>query len=93
MERFAKLFETHGHQILVKKGENTNGDFALCVSTMFNGEEMSLNMGFGDNEDKMNHALDLFTQEQADAFGKVFEGKTNAFEALESLTDTGEIKK
>lgn len=87
MERFAKLFETHGRQILVKKGENSDGDCALCISTMFDGTEMSLNLGFGDNEDAMNHALESFTQEQADVFGKKFEGQTSVFEAVKKLTN------
>lgn len=87
MERFAKLFETHGRQILVKKGENSDGDCALCISTMFDGAEMSLNLGFGDNEDAMNHALESFTQEQADVFGKKFEGQTSVFEAVKKLTN------
>ncbi|EAZ1917384.1 hypothetical protein BZD31_22885 [Salmonella enterica] len=90
MERFAKLFETHGRQILVKKGENSDGDCALCISTMFDGAEMSFNLGFGDNEDEMNNALDNFTQEQADVFGKKFEGQTSVFEAFKILTNTDE---
>ncbi|ELY5818848.1 hypothetical protein ACOZZ4_004379 [Cronobacter dublinensis] len=87
MERFAKLFETHGRQILVKKGENSDGDYALSISTMFDGAEMCFNLGFGDNEDALNHALESFTQEQADVFGKKFEGQNNAFEAFKMLTD------
>ena len=90
MERFAKLFESYGRQILVKKGENSDGDYALCISTMFEGAEMSFNLGFGDNEGAMNNALDSFTQEQADVFGKKFEGQTNAFEAFKALTNTCE---
>ncbi|KFC98087.1 hypothetical protein [Leclercia adecarboxylata] len=90
MERFAKLFESHGRQILVKKGENSDGDNALCISTMFDGAEMSFNLGFGDNEEAMDHALESFTQEQADVFGKKFEGQTSAFEAFLALTNTNE---
>lgn len=90
MERFAKLFESYDRQILVRKGENSDGDYALCISTMFDGTEMAFNLGFGDNEDAMDHALDSFTQEQADVFGKKFEGQTNAFEAFKTLTNTSE---
>lgn len=90
MERFAKLFESYGRQILVKKGENSDGDCALCISTMFDGAEMSLNLGFGDNEEAMDNALDAFTQEQADVFGKKFEGQMSAFEAFKQLTNTVE---
>lgn len=90
MERFAKLFESHGRQILVRKGENSDGDCALCISTMFDGAEMSFNLGFGENDEAMDKALEAFTQEQADVFGKKFEGQTNAFEAFKSITNTCE---
>lgn len=90
MERFAKLFESHGRQILVRKGENSDGDCALCISTMFDGAEMSINLGFGEDEDAMNNALEMFSQEQADVFGKKFEGQSSAFEAFKSLTNNSE---
>ncbi|VEC00038.1 Uncharacterised protein [Cedecea lapagei] len=90
MERFAKLFESHGRQILVRKGENSDGECALCISTMFDGAEMSLSLGFGENEEAMSNALESFTQEQADVFGKKFEGQNSAFEAFKSLTNTCE---
>lgn len=90
MERFAKLFESHDRQILVRKGENSDGENALCISTMFDGVEMSFNLGFGDNEEAMDHALESFTQEQADVFGKKFDGQTNAFEAFKMLTGVDE---
>ena len=37
MEQFAKVFESHDRQILVKKGEDSDGDPALCISTMISG--------------------------------------------------------
>lgn len=86
MERFAKVFETHGRQILVRKGGDSDGDAALCVSTMFSGAEMSFNIGFGDNDEALDAALSSFTQEQADYFGKQFEGESSAFEAFKILT-------
>lgn len=88
MERFAKIFESYGRQILVKKGENSDGDYALNISTMFDGAEMCFHLGFGDNESALGHAFDSFTQEQADVFGKKFEGQNSAFEAFKMLTNT-----
>lgn len=88
MERFAKLFESHGRQILVRKGENDDGDCALCISTMLNDSEVSFNIGFGDNETALGEAFEKFTQTQADAFGKEFEGKDNAIDVLNGLKKT-----
>ncbi len=85
MERFAKVFESHGRQILVRKGEDSDGDAALCISTMFSGAEMSINLVFGDNDDALDKALETFEQEQADHFAKQFEGQTSAFEAFNQI--------
>ena len=90
MERFAKVFESHDRQILVRKGEDSDGNAALCISTMFSGTEMNLNLCFGDDEDALDKALDSFSQEQADVFGKKFEGETSAFEAFKQLTNADE---
>jgi len=87
MERFAKVFESHDRQILVRKGEDSDGDAALCISTMFSGAEMSINLCFGDNDDALNKALENFSQEQADHFAKELEGQTSAFEAFKKLTN------
>ncbi|MEY8768987.1 hypothetical protein AB6T85_00840 [Erwinia sp. ACCC 02193] len=86
MERFAKVFEAHDRQILVRKGEDSDGDAALFIITMFEGAEMSLNLNFGDDEEALDKALESFTQEQADHFGKQFEGQTSAFQAFQKLT-------
>lgn len=86
MERFAKVFESHGRQILVRKGENSDGDAALNISTMFSGAEMTISLVFGNNNEVMDKALDDFQQEQADHFAEQFEGQTSAFEAFKSLT-------
>lgn len=86
MERFAKVFESHDRQILVRKGEDSDGDAALCISTMFSGAEMSINLGFGDSDEALDKALEAFGQEQADHFAKQFDGQTSAFEAFKSLT-------
>lgn len=90
MEKFAKVFESHDRQILVRKGEDSDGDAALCISTMFSGAEMSINLSFGDDEDSLDKALESFTQEQADVFGKKFEGQSSAFEAFKQLTNNDE---
>ena len=86
MERFAKVFESHGRQILVRKGENSDGDSALNISTMFSGSEMTISLALGDNSEVLDKALENFEQEQADHFAKQFEGQSSAFEAFQSLT-------
>jgi len=85
MERFAKVFESNDRQILVKKGQDSDGDEALCISTMFSGTEMSINVSFTDDGDSLNKAFDAFSQEQADFFAKKLEGQTSAFEAFSHL--------
>ncbi|HCT6444726.1 hypothetical protein [Enterobacter hormaechei] len=85
MEQFAKVFESHDRQILVKKGEDSDGDPALCISTMISGLEMSININFSDDGDSLNKAFDSFTQDQADFFAKKLEGQTSPFEALKLL--------
>ncbi|WP_313682408.1 hypothetical protein [Pantoea sp.] len=86
MERFAKVFESHDRQILVRKGEDSDGDAALCISTMFSGAEMSININFGDSDAALEKALENFGQEQADHFAKQFEGESSAFEAFQRLS-------
>lgn len=86
MERFAKVFESQGRQILVRKGENSDGEAALNISTMFSGAEMTISLGFGDNDDVVDKALDSFEQEEADHFAQQFEGQESTFEAFQSLT-------
>lgn len=86
MERFAKVFESHGRQILVRKGENSEGDAALNISTMFSGAEMTISLSFGDNDEAMDKALDTFEQQQADRFARQFEGESSAFEAFKAIT-------
>lgn len=86
MEIFAKLFESYGRQILVKTNETSEGDAGLSITTSFQGAEMSLNVGFGDDDDAAKAALNKFTQEQADVFGKQLEGCNDAFEAFSILS-------
>ncbi|WP_432372791.1 hypothetical protein ACRPHP_07125 [Pantoea allii] len=85
MERFAKVFESHGRQILVRKGENSDGDSSLNISTMFSGSEMTISLALGDDTEVLDKALERFEQEQADHFAKQFEGHTSAFAAFKSL--------
>ncbi|WP_447867209.1 hypothetical protein [Rahnella bonaserana] len=85
MERFATLFESHDRQFLVKLDENSDGDAALSITTSFAGAEMSINIGFGDNDEAAKAALEAFKQEQADVFGKKLEGCTTALEAFTLL--------
>jgi len=85
MERFAKVFESHGRQILVRKGENSDGDSSLNISTMFSGSEMTISLALGDNTEALDKALENFEQEHADHFAKQFEGQTSALAAFKSL--------
>lgn len=88
MERFAKVFESNGRQIRVRKGENSDGDAALCISTMFAGHEMTIAIGYDDDEKgALDDDLDRFDQTQADAFVKDFEGDDGPIAILRALTE------
>lgn len=86
MERFAKVFESYGRQFLIRKGENDDGDAALSITTVFEGDEMTVSIGFGDNDDAASKALELYDQKVADVFGKKLEGCGSAFEAFKALS-------
>lgn len=92
MEMFAKLFESHGRQILVTKGEDTDGNPQLQIHMRFDGAGMTIGPCFTDDDAgdaALDHAFDSFGQEEADGFGKLLVGVSSAFEAATRLTRRG----
>lgn len=87
MDRFAKVFESYGRQFLIRKGENDDGDAELSITTVFEGAEMTVSIGFGDNDDAASKALQVFDQKAADVIGNKIEGCGNAFEVFKALSE------
>lgn len=88
MEMFAKLFESHGRQVLVTKAEDSDGNPQLKVTMRFDGAEMSVGPCFSDDEAgdaALDNAFDKFGQEQADVFAQKVEGAENVFDASTRL--------
>lgn len=88
MEMFAKVFESHGRQVLVTKGEDSDGNPQLKVTMRFDGAEMSVGPCFSDDEAgeaALDNAFDKFGQEQADVFAGLVEGAETPFQAAAKL--------
>lgn len=88
MEMFAKVFESHGRQVLVTKAEDSDGKPQLKVTMRFDGAEMSVGPCFTDDDAgdaALDHAFDSFGQEQADVFAGLVEGAKSPFEAAAKL--------
>ena len=88
MEMFAKVFESHGRQVLVTKAEDSDGNPQLKVTMRFDGAEMSVGPCFSNDEAgdaALDNAFDTFGQEQADVFAGLVEGAENVFDASTRL--------
>lgn len=54
MERFAHLFEAHDRQVLVRKGEDSDDNPAICLVTEIKGAELSFNLVFHPDDQAMD---------------------------------------
>lgn len=89
MKPFAKVFESHGRQILILKDTDSDDDHKLSIITrMDDGAELNFGPVFhGDNaEEELDIAFERAGQELADAFAKQLEGCNTAFEAAKALS-------
>lgn len=88
MEKFAKLFESHGRQVLVLKGEDSERNPQLQIIMQFGGAQITIGPCFSDDEAgdaALDNAFDKFGQEQADVFAQKVEGAENVFDASTRL--------
>ncbi len=88
MEKFAKVFETHGRQFLIKKDTSDEDLPKLSVITVV--EDAEINLGFTFPEHKwaaLDTAFDAFGEEQAAVLGAKLENATTAFEIFKLLQD------
>ena len=69
MEHFAKVFESHGRQVLARKGQNSDGDMALVISTMVCGTEVSIFVSVK-TEEMLDALFIQYDQECADHFAR-----------------------
>lgn len=89
MERFAKVFEAHGRQLLVKKSVDDQSDQPkLSFILQFEEAEMDLGISFPDTDEGAalrDSAFEDYTQEKADAYLEPIKDCTSAFEAATIL--------
>lgn len=88
MERFVKVFEAHGRQIMFLKDQNDEGDAKLSIITRIDGSEINFGVVFsGDDADAdLDAAFDKADQEAADAYGKALIGCETPFDAFKALS-------
>lgn len=89
MERFAKVFEAHGRQLLVKKSVDDQSDQPkLSFVLQFEEAEMDLGISFPDTDEGAelrDKAFDEYDQAKADAYLEPIKDCTSAFEAATIL--------
>ena len=89
MERFAKVFEAHGRQLLVKKSVDDQSDQPkLSFVLQFEEAEMDLGISFPDTDEGAelrDKAFDEYDQAKADAYLEPSKDCTSAFEAATIL--------
>ena len=89
MTKFAKLFESHGRQILILKDTDSDDNLKLSIITrMDDGAELNFGPVFeGENaEADLDTVFEAAGQELADEFAKQLEGCKTVFEAAKALS-------
>ncbi|UGO51926.1 hypothetical protein DIENCEPHELON_56 [Klebsiella phage vB_KaeS_Diencephalon] len=92
MERFAKVFEVNGRQLLVMKSATSDDEPKLSAIMRFDdGMEMDLGPVFK-TDDELNAAFDQFDQERAERFTAPFAGLESTAEVISVLAGRNEQK-
>ncbi|WAV88300.1 hypothetical protein [Phage ST231] len=101
MERFAHIFEAHDRQILVRKGEDSDDNPAICLVTEIQGAELSFNLVFHPDDQAMDGEAAYIEAEAArdrgfedvdklrqaaEGFAKQLEGAESPMDALRLLS-------
>ena len=91
MERWAKLFESNGRQVLVTKDVDDDDNPKLSISSRIDGAELTLGPVFGgdDGEKLLDEAFDAAEQRLADVFTEPLIGCQSVMEAAKVLTKRG----
>lgn len=89
MERFAKVFEAHGRQLLIKKSVDDQSDQPkLSLILQFEEAEMDLGICFPDTDEGTalrDKAFDEYDQAKADAYLEPIKDCASAFQAATIL--------
>lgn len=78
MERFAHIFEAHDRQVLVRRGENDDGDPTINLITEVQGAELSFALVFSPDPEAMDGAI-AFTEAEA--------ARDRAFDKVDALEE------
>lgn len=90
MEKYWYLFEAHGRQVLVRKGENDDNAPTIDLVVKIAGAEISFAVIYGNEggEEERDRMFDTKAEElegAATAFAERFIGITNPMDALAAL--------
>ena len=86
MQRFAKVFEANGFQLLAMKSATSDDEPKLSMIMRFaDGMEMDLGPVF-DTDEELNEAFDMVDQETADKFTTAFIGCESTAEVISVLS-------
>ena len=88
MERWAKLFEANGRQVLITKEYDDDDNPKLSIAIRVEGAEISLGPVFSgeEAEDDRDKLFDAADQEMADNFTKELIGCETAFDVAKAIT-------
>lgn len=85
MERFAKVFESNGRQVLVMKSTTSDDEPKLSIIMRFSdGNEMDLGPVF-DSDEELNSVFELVDQERVDNFTAPFIGLESTAEVISAI--------
>lgn len=87
MERWAKLFESNGRQVLITKDVDDDDNPKLSLSIRIDGAELTFGPTFKGNDcdEVLDKAFDAASQELADAFTEPLVGCQSVTEAASVL--------
>lgn len=90
VEKFARVYEMHGRQFLVRKGKDNEDNPKLCIITMIDGAEIDFGFCFPDNPEgweALDHAFEKEKEiaDVVDAYGKRIAHCKTAMEVALSL--------
>lgn len=90
MERFAKVFEAHGRQLLVKKSFDDDDRPKLSLIVMAQDAELDMGFSFPEGEvgeGNRDKVFDEFDQEKAEKYLKTLEGAEYAHDMILAMRE------
>ncbi|AZF88690.1 hypothetical protein HOU67_gp54 [Escherichia phage Skarpretter] len=90
VEKFARLYEVHGRQFLVKKGKDSDDNPKLSIITQIDGAEVDFGFCFPDNDqgwEGLDHAFAKEPEilEVVNGFGEKIKDCKTAIEVMFAL--------